>query len=86
MTSHSRHSVTAVTASPRYLSREQLPAPVLYRVADVMELLHMSRSVIYELIREGRLRTVHEGRSRLIPAAAITEYVALLEREARGKQ
>jgi excisionase family DNA binding protein len=57
---------------------------VLYRVADAMNALSMSRTVIYDLIRTGRLRTVKEGRSRLIPASAIADYVALLEREARG--
>ncbi|WP_344312346.1 excisionase [Fodinicola feengrottensis] len=36
---------------------------------------------MYELIRCGRLRTVKEGRTRLVPAAAIAEYVALLEQE-----
>ncbi len=46
-----------------------------------MRLLSLSRSVIYELIRPGRLRTVKEGRTRLVPAAAITEYVSLLEQE-----
>jgi excisionase family DNA binding protein len=54
----------------------------LYRVPEAMEILSMSRSVIYELIRSGRLRTVKEGRARLIPASAIADYVALLEREA----
>ncbi|MEU9127883.1 helix-turn-helix domain-containing protein [Kitasatospora sp. NPDC048540] len=58
--------------------------PLLYRVADAMNALSMSRTVIYDLIRTGRLRTVKEGRSRLIPASAIADYVALLEREARG--
>lgn len=82
MTRHSRHSVTAVTTRPK--SRGPATEPVLYRVPDVMELLNMSRTAVYQLIREGRLRAVHEGRSRLIPASAITEYVALLEREARG--
>ncbi|MEY9946253.1 helix-turn-helix domain-containing protein [Kitasatospora sp. GAS1066B] len=86
MTSHSRHGVTAVTANSNGRGRETLSAPVLYRVTDVMELLNMSRTVIYELIREGRIRTVHEGRSRLIPASAIADYVALLEREARGNR
>lgn len=57
-------------------------APVLYRVQDAMPVLRMSRSTIYELIRAGRLRTVKEGRARFIPATAINEYVALLEREA----
>jgi excisionase family DNA binding protein len=55
----------------------------LYRVGEAMALLSLSRSVLYEELRCGRLRSVHVGRTRLIPAAAITEYVALLEREAR---
>ncbi|MGW4696993.1 helix-turn-helix domain-containing protein [Kitasatospora cineracea] len=60
--------------------------PVLYRVDDVVQLLRLSRTVVYDLIRAGRLRTVKEGRSRLVPASAINDYVALLEREARGQQ
>ncbi|MFG2043135.1 excisionase family DNA-binding protein [Dactylosporangium sp. NPDC048998] len=47
-----------------------------------MELLSISRTVIYEQIRAGRLRTVKCGRTRLVPDSAIGEYVALLEREA----
>jgi excisionase family DNA binding protein len=53
----------------------------LYRICEAMELLSMSRTVIYEQIRAGRLRSVTQGRTRLIPAGAITEYVALLESE-----
>jgi excisionase family DNA binding protein len=56
----------------------------LYRVTEAMTLLSLSRSVIYELIRSGRLRSVTEGRARRIPASAITEYVALLERESNA--
>ena len=54
----------------------------LHRVTDAMAILSLSRSVIYEQLRSGRLRSVHVGRTRLIPAAAIADYVALLEREA----
>jgi excisionase family DNA binding protein len=54
----------------------------LYRVPEAMALLSLGRSTIYELIRSGRLHSVTEGRTRLIPASAILEYVALLEREA----
>ncbi|RSM75566.1 hypothetical protein DMH04_38090 [Kibdelosporangium aridum] len=46
-----------------------------------MRLLSMSRSVIYEQIRAGRLRSVTQGRTRLIPALAIQDYVQLLMRE-----
>lgn len=58
------------------------PARMLYKVEEAMLLLSLSRSVLYEQIRAGRLRSVKEGRSRRIPASAITEYVSLLEREA----
>jgi excisionase family DNA binding protein len=49
--------------------------PVLYRVEEAAEALRMSRTAIYELIRSGRLRTVKEGRRRLVPVAALTDYV-----------
>ena len=63
--------------SPSEANRKQL-----YRVADVMVVLSLGRTAIYEQIRSGRLRSVTEGRTRLIPASAISEYIKLLEREA----
>ncbi|GAB3855857.1 helix-turn-helix domain-containing protein [Micromonospora andamanensis] len=59
------------------------PTRALYRITDAMRLLSLSRTVIYEQIRAGRLRTVRQGRARLVPAAAITAYVDLLEQEAK---
>ncbi|WP_289007931.1 helix-turn-helix domain-containing protein [uncultured Thermomonospora sp.] len=56
-------------------------AKALYRVSEAVVVLSLSRAKIYELIRTGRLRTVKEGRTRLIPATAIAEYVTLLEKE-----
>jgi excisionase family DNA binding protein len=56
----------------------------LYRVPEAMTILSLSRSVIYEQLRSGRLRSVTQGRARLIPASAIAEYIALLENEARA--
>jgi excisionase family DNA binding protein len=55
----------------------------LYRVPEAMLLLSISRSMIYEQIRSGRLHSVTQGRTRLIPASAITDYIALLKREAQ---
>ncbi len=55
----------------------------LYRVPEAMRILSLRRSTIYELIRSGRLRSVREGRARLIPASPIAEYVALLKHEAQ---
>lgn len=51
---------------------------LLYRVTEAMHLLSLSRSQLYELIRAGRLRSVKEGKTRLIPESAIREYVDLL--------
>ncbi len=64
------------------MTPKSTPTRELYRVTEAMALLSLSRTVIYEQIRSGRLRSVCQGRARLIPAAAITEYVELLTREA----
>jgi excisionase family DNA binding protein len=60
-----------------------LPSRQLYRVSEAMVVLSLSRSVIDELIRSGRLRSVTEGRARLIPAGAIAAYIDLLTTEAK---
>jgi excisionase family DNA binding protein len=66
-------------------SRNRQPTGKLpYRITEVMDVLSMSRSVIYEEMRAGRLRSVKRGRNRLISASALADYVALLERETRA--
>jgi hypothetical protein len=40
------------------MDQSALTLPQLYRVPDAMRLLSLSRSVIYEQIRAGRLRSV----------------------------
>jgi excisionase family DNA binding protein len=66
-------------------SRNRQPTgKLLYRITEVMDVLSMSRSVIYEEMRAGRLRSVKRGRNRLISAPALADYVALLERETRA--
>ena len=55
-----------------------VPERYLYKVPEAMLLLSLSRSRIYEHIRSGRLKSVQEGRTRLIPARAIQEFVQLL--------
>ena len=52
---------------------------VLYGVEEAAAALRLSRSVLYELIRSGQLRTVKQGRRRLVPVSALAEYVASLE-------
>ena len=66
------------------LVHADVPRRVLYRVEEAVVLLGLSRSQLYELIRSGRLQTVTEGRVRLVPAAAIEDYVSLLTTEAKA--
>ena len=56
--------------------------PVLYRVEEAAQALRLSRSITYELIRSGQLRTVKVGARRLVPVEAVREYVASLEASA----
>jgi len=56
--------------------------PLFYRIPEVMTMLAMSRSVLFEQLRTGRLGSVRQGRSRRIPVPAILDYIDLLEREA----
>ncbi len=60
------------------------PAPVMFRISTVVKLTGLSRSVIYEQIRAGRLPAVKQGRATLITAAALDDYVKLLEQEAKS--
>ena len=66
------------------VTTDRVPTRVLYDVQEAMELLSLSRTQIYELIRSRRLITVTQGRRRLVPADSITQYVTLLLREAGG--
>ena len=64
------------------------PAPglLLYKIEDAVPMLRMSRSVIYEQIRAGRLRTVKQGRATFITAPALADYITLLETEAEDSR
>jgi excisionase family DNA binding protein len=59
------------------------PIRELYTVPEAMAKLSLSRTVLYELIRSGRLLTVTQGRRRLVPAESVSRYVDLLISEAR---
>jgi len=81
------HSDVSRPETDRFRSESAgLGSKALYRVPEAMRLLSLSRSVIYNQIRSGRLRSVREGTTRLIPAAAIAEYIALLEAEAEASR
>ena len=52
----------------------------LHTVEDVMKRLSIGRSMAFELISCGRLRSVKVGRRRLISEAALVEFIEALDR------
>ena len=62
----------------------QQPAPMMYKIPEVMVMLRMSRHAIYDQVRRGRLKIVKQGRATFVTAEAVTAYVELLEREAEA--
>lgn len=57
-------------------------APRVFRVEEAARVLGIGRSLVYDLIRSGRLRSFKVGSRRLIPASAIDETIATLTEEA----
>ncbi|MFB7977884.1 helix-turn-helix domain-containing protein [Streptomyces vinaceus] len=49
----------------------------LLTVPEVMARLKISRSALYDLIRNRRLASLTIGRARRIPAHALTDYIQL---------
>jgi excisionase family DNA binding protein len=49
--------------------------PLAYCVEDAALVLALSRTTVYELIKEGLLKTVHRGKRRIIPRTEIQAYL-----------
>lgn len=58
------------------LEAERSAPDRLLDVDEARSLLGLGRSTFYSEVLAGRLRTVKVGRRRLVPAAAIAEYIA----------
>jgi excisionase family DNA binding protein len=55
--------------------------PRVLRVEEAARLLGVGRSLAYDLIRSGRLRSIKIGSRRLVPVAAVDEAIAALLNE-----
>lgn len=58
--------------------RHPQPTPLLLTVVETTRLLGVGRSTAYELLASGELESVHIGRSRRVPVAAVENYVESL--------
>lgn len=50
--------------------------PALLRIDEVQHELGCGRSTVYELMADGRLRSVKVGRNRRIPASEVDRFIA----------
>lgn len=60
------------------MTSEEIP-PILFNVDEVAKFLSIGRHRVFDLIREGGLRSVKVGASRRVSARALVDYVAKLE-------
>lgn len=63
-------------------ARDRLLVPV----KEAMDMLSMSRTTLYQRLQQGRLRSVKDGRSRLIVVASIHAYVRALEERSASNE
>jgi len=54
---------------------------LLYRPKDAAKVLGRSKSALYQLIRSNQIRSIKDGKFRIITAEALQEYVRKLEHE-----
>ena len=55
---------------------------MLYTVPQVMQMLSIGRTRVYDLIRTGELSSVRIGASRRVSASALEEFVSALPLDA----
>ena len=56
--------------------------PMLFSIEEVADILHIGRSTVFKLIKEGKIQSIKLGRSRRIPIDAMQNYVNELIGEA----
>ncbi len=52
-----------------------MPPPMMYTPEEARKLLRIGRSRFYELLRQGQIKSVRNGRRYLIPEACLNEYI-----------
>jgi excisionase family DNA binding protein len=53
--------------------------PAAYRPDQVPAVIGLGRTKVYELLRTGQLRSIKVGKARLVPRAAIDEFLDRFE-------
>lgn len=56
-------------------TKETPSAPLVMKVEALVPLLQIGRSMAYELVRSGKIRSIRIGNRYRIPMDAVTEYL-----------
>jgi len=59
-------------------STTMVTQPVLVTVDQVAKMLSIGRTAAWELVRQGKIKSIKIGRTRRVPIAAIQEYIERL--------
>lgn len=81
MTRTENTSMSVQAHKPSTAGQVMVP-PLLYRPEEAAVQLRISRTKVYALLRSGAIRSVKIDGLRRIPASALVDYVADLERQA----
>lgn len=57
----------------RYTNYAQLP--LILTVKEVAEVLGLGRNTVYELVRQGKIRSIRIGRQIKVPKSALVEFL-----------
>lgn len=57
------------------LSNSNALTPVSVSILDAARMTGLSRSRIYELMAQGKIRSIYVGRRRLIPVSSLRELI-----------
>ena len=63
---------------PLPLTRDGERRPLLVTVDEAAHMLRIGRTVVYQLMQEGEIRSVKIGRNRRVVATSIGEYISRL--------
>ena len=55
-----------------------MPPPMMYTPEEARKLLRIGRSRFYELLRQGPIKSIRNGRRYLIPELCLNEYIIAL--------
>lgn len=52
--------------------------PDVLSINDVMDILHLGRNKVYELLKQGALKSIRVGRKYIIPKKSMVDFLSVI--------